>query len=305
MMVHKMKKTVSVVIPSYNSDRTIRYTLDGLLKLNGDYLKEIIVVDSSDNGMMETVKSEYPSGVIRFINAGTRVIPATGRNIGASQANGKIVAFIDSDAYPDQDWLVKIIEAYQDGKLAGGGSVELPPFQQNKKIAIVQFYLQFNEYMPVGEERIKDFIPAVNLYCDKELFLQSGGFPDIRASEDTLFGHAINQITPLWFLPAAKVFHVFREDREAFLNNQKMLGQYIIAYRRIHFKSLIYRGFIPVILFPGFMLVKYSRMVLRITSSRSGEFKRFVKVLPLFMLGLVFWGRGFLKECFAGENYNL
>ena len=229
-------------------------------------------------------------------------MPAIGRNIGARHATGKILAFIDSDAYPSPEWLQIIVSEYNKGRLAGGGSVELPDFQRNNGLAIAQLYLQLNEFMNVGKDRVKQFIPSVNLYCDRELFMQAGGFPQIRASEDTLFGFAINRITPLWFLPEAKVFHIFREDRSAFLRNQKLLGRYIIIYRRMHFQSLLYRSIIPVVLFPGFLLVKFTRMAFRICASRPGETARFIKVLPVFLLGLAYWSIGFIQGCFAGEN---
>ncbi|MBP7736606.1 MAG: glycosyltransferase [Spirochaetes bacterium] len=292
-----MDKQISVVIPSYNSQKTISYTLDSLLKQKGDYIKEIIVADSSDNPGMKDIIAKYSPGV-KFINTGTRVMPALGRNLGAGQATGKILAFLDSDAIAVEDWSEKIALAYGKGYKAGGGGVELPGFQRNNSIAAAQYYLQLNEFIPAGRERVKSILPGVNIFCERELFNRVGGFPEVRASEDTLFGLAVSRHTRYWFVPGITVAHIFREDLKGFLNNQELLGKYIILYRRKYYSSPIYRGIIPVLLFPAIITFKTLRMIVRIALSRRGEILRFFKVSPLFMKGMVYWSRGFLKGCF-------
>lgn len=291
-----MDKPISVIIPSYNSQKTIPYTLDSLLRQKGDYLKEIIVVDSSDNPEMKGIIKKYSSKV-KFINAGTRVMPAIGRNTGARRARGDILAFLDSDAIAVDDWAEKIVSSYKRGYKAGGGGVELPDFQRNNPIAAAQYYLQLNEFIPAGGDRVKSILPGVNIFCDRDLFNIVGGFPEVRASEDTLFGLAVSRHTQYWFVPGITVAHIFREDMGGFLNNQELLGKYIIVYRRRHYSGFMYKGIIPVILFPGIILLKTGRMIWRITVSRRGELQRFLKVLPLFMKGMYYWSRGFIKGC--------
>jgi len=43
------------------------------------------------------------------------------RNLGIAKAAGKVVAFIDDDAYPDPAWLDRLIEAYSNDEVAGAG----------------------------------------------------------------------------------------------------------------------------------------------------------------------------------------
>jgi glycosyltransferase involved in cell wall biosynthesis len=299
-----MNNFISVIIPSYNSSKTIIYTLDGLFRQMGECLKEVIVVDSSDDGKIQEIISNNKNKKIKFINSGIRVMPAIGRNIGAAHATGTLLAFIDSDAYPAEDWLMEIARAYEKGRLAGGGGIELPEFQQKSSVAVAQYYLQFNEYMCYGAEREKDFVPACNLFCDKELFNKAGGFPEIRASEDTLFCLRINQINKLWFEPQAKVFHIFREQWRSFLDNQKLLGRYIIIYRRKYYNSVIYKGILPVILLPGFICVKLLRIIFRLLKTEWSQVYRFIKTQPTFLIGLLYWSIGFIKGCFPENNNN-
>ena len=114
-------KKVSVVIPSYNSANTISYTIESLKNQSIEAINEIIIVDSSDDKETKKVLSKYESNTIKIVNAGSKTMPATYRNLGAAQAQGQILAFIDSDAYPAIDWIETILKAHNKGYRAGGG----------------------------------------------------------------------------------------------------------------------------------------------------------------------------------------
>jgi len=289
---------ISVVIPSYNSAATVGRTLEGLLSQRACAAKSIIVVDSSDDGRTPAVLSAFEGRGVRVVRLSEKTIPAVGRNLGAQQASGRYLAFIDSDAYPAPDWLEKISEAFAQGCRVGGGSLSLPDFQKRKMIALAQYFLQFNEFLDTGIRRVKTFVPSCNLFCEKALFDDVGGFPEIRASEDVLFGLAAGQRTGVFFEPSIRIYHIFREDLGAYLRNQLMLGKYILIYRRMHCGGWMYRGIVPVLLLPAFVALKFLRIVLRILATgRPREIGGFLYSLPLFLLGLTYWGAGFFQGC--------
>jgi len=150
-------------------------------------INEIIIVDSSDDGVTKDILNRLENDKIIIIYSGKRIIPAIQRNLGAKKATGEVLLFIDSDAYSAFDWTEKILEAYESGHAAGGGSYRLPEFQSKNNIAKVQYYLQLNEFIDRVEKRFKKILPSCNFFCDKKLFLELGGFPEIRATEDCLF----------------------------------------------------------------------------------------------------------------------
>lgn len=292
-----MSFSVSIIIPAYNSGATIEQTLAGIERQTAQAaILEVLIVDSSDREESLAVVKRVEKGKVRVICAGTRVMPALGRNRGAKEAKGDLLLFIDSDAYPAPDWVEKILAACAEGSQVGGGSVELPPFQNDKPIADAQLLLSFNEFLPVGKKRQVMFVPSCNLFCRKELFESIGGFPDIRASEDVMFGINAGKKSPVWFVPDAVIFHIFRERKEDYISNQVLLGKYIFIYRSDLNPGTFYlKGRLPLLLLPGILAVKAARIFIRLFRAGPRFIKRLLRVLPLFFLGFYYWGAGFVQ----------
>jgi glycosyltransferase involved in cell wall biosynthesis len=290
-----MNDSISVIIPSYNSSETIEYTIDGILSQKFVKANEIIIVDSSGDEKFDAVISKYKSStVIRFIRSTERLTPAKARNIGSKQAMGNLLVFLDSDVIPSPTLLSIYMNAFEGGCMAGGGGIELPASQFNKVIPTAQYYLQCNEYLPVGGKRIKKFLSGCNFFCDNQRFHEIGGFPELRASEDVLFGLNLSRTTEIWFIPDASVSHIFREDWKSFLSNQRLLGKYVGIYRNGISRLLLKNRAVLMMLFPIFYAVKYFRIVPRIFGAGSLHVYEFVKVIPIFSFGLIFWTFGFI-----------
>jgi glycosyltransferase involved in cell wall biosynthesis len=289
-------KTISIVIPSYNSFNTISQTLSYIEQLNNyDAVIEVIVVDSSDDDKTKAFLENYPSKKVKIITSGVRVMPALQRNIGAHSAKGDILAFIDSDAFPDKDWVNNIIKVFEKGIKMGGGSYLLPDFQHDNKIAIAQYYLQFNEFLPAGEDRVKQFFPSCNIFCLRDFFNEVGGFPEVRASEDTLFCLKAGEKTELLFIPSAKVNHIFRTQRKAFYRNQKLLGKYVLIYRKDYYNSILYKGIIPLLTAPLVVGIKLFRLRSRIKFAGKEHILMFKKGLGAFLVGMHYWTLGYIS----------
>ena len=90
--------TISIVIPTYNREEVLIQTLSDLLMLKHRAL-EIIVVDQSLRHGVEVTKSlsnMHESGDIRWLKLTTPSIP-NAMNIGAIEALGEVVLFVDDD----------------------------------------------------------------------------------------------------------------------------------------------------------------------------------------------------------------
>ncbi len=293
----------SFIIPSYNSSKTIKYTIESILKQNlFEQITDIIIVDSSDDDSTQDLLRSIKNEKIKLIFLPKKTSPSEGRNIGFEHSKGGLLSFIDSDVYLSETWLENVIKAYDKGCRVGAGSVSIPHFQINNKLALAQLYLQFNESLEVGDTRKVVMVPSCNMFVDRQIFQETGGFPIIRASEDVLLCLKIGKTNPIWFVPQAKSFHIFREEKQSYYRNQIILGKYIIIYRRNSFNKWFYKGVWPVLLLPLFLLIKLTRIKLRIFNAGWKHYKKFIISSPLFMVGLFYWAVGFLQGCLHKEK---
>lgn len=105
---------ISVIIPVYNSEKTITRCIKSVLtQIYSNF--ELIVIDdgSSDNtwNMMLQFSSCPKVKIIRQKNCGVSVA----RNVGIKIAQGEYLAFIDADDYVKPTFLLNLVEQYTKG----------------------------------------------------------------------------------------------------------------------------------------------------------------------------------------------
>lgn len=96
---------VSVVVPVFNRERTIRYCLDSILNQTYRNLDVVVIDDNSSDNTINIVKS-YSDSRLRVIECRTNGGAQVARNIGIKAAQGEWVAFLDSD----DNWVLEKIE---------------------------------------------------------------------------------------------------------------------------------------------------------------------------------------------------
>ncbi len=106
---------ISVIIPVYNAERYIRYTLDSVV--SQDYPeKEIVIVDdcSSDQShiIIKEYMEKYPYIVYLRLKENSGV--ATARNTAIKLAKGRFIAFVDSDDIWKSGKIVKQLELFKE-----------------------------------------------------------------------------------------------------------------------------------------------------------------------------------------------
>ena len=107
----RKESMVSVIIPSYNREKTIKKAIDSVLNQTWNDL-EVIVVDDGSTDNTSQVISEIKDDRLKYVhqeNAGACVA----RNRGINLASGEIIAFHDSDDLWRVDKLEKEMEALQ------------------------------------------------------------------------------------------------------------------------------------------------------------------------------------------------
>jgi len=138
-------------------------------------------------------------------SAGAVVVPVAGenpsvkRNAGARRARGRILAFIDDDAWARRDWLAngfRFLKEYP-GAAGVGGPRLLPPgasFRQRATDIIAHSRFFGNGHGNWREMNVKNKVPhgminSCNYFIRRELFLELGGYNEAigYGGEDTEF----------------------------------------------------------------------------------------------------------------------
>ena len=103
------KDLLSVVIPYYNLGKTLPDTIESIK--NTEYKNyEIVIVNdgSNDEGSIKVLENYKNDEKIRIINIENKGL-ANARNVGAQEARGEFVAFIDADDKIDKTFYTKAI----------------------------------------------------------------------------------------------------------------------------------------------------------------------------------------------------
>jgi cellulose synthase/poly-beta-1,6-N-acetylglucosamine synthase-like glycosyltransferase len=104
---------VSIVIPAHNEEKNLARTLEAVLAL--DYPEfEVIVVDNASTDATKDVAARFP--VILVMEPRKGLLYA--RERGRQEANGEIIANVDADCLPDEDWLANGIGHFEDPHVA-------------------------------------------------------------------------------------------------------------------------------------------------------------------------------------------
>ncbi len=101
---------ISIIIPMYNSEKTIRECLGHVY--NSDYKNfEVIVVDDGSTDNSTKIASKFPCKLIKLKkNKGWSIA----RNTGAQEAKGEILVFIDSDILIKKRTLNQILASFNE-----------------------------------------------------------------------------------------------------------------------------------------------------------------------------------------------
>lgn len=107
---------VSVVIPTYNSEKYIRDCLDATISQTYSNI-EIIIVDNESTDSTRKICEEYADSDkrIRVYSTSTNGVSAT-RNTGICEACGKYIVFFDADDRPEHDIIESYIRALDEWK---------------------------------------------------------------------------------------------------------------------------------------------------------------------------------------------
>jgi cellulose synthase/poly-beta-1,6-N-acetylglucosamine synthase-like glycosyltransferase len=114
---------ISVIVPVYNGEATIRTCVEALLGL--DYPRdrfEVIIVDNKSTDGTRRLVEGYP---VTLLQEAAVQSSYAARNLGITRAGGDVIAFTDADCVPERGWLRAIVAAIDVPDVGGvAGAIE-------------------------------------------------------------------------------------------------------------------------------------------------------------------------------------
>jgi GT2 family glycosyltransferase len=213
---------ISVVVCSFNGERTIRDTCEGLARLTyPDF--EVIIVDDGSTDATAAIARGYGFRVISTENRGL----ASARNTGLQAAKGEIVAYIDDDAYPDPDWLRYLAHTFMSTDYAGVGGPNMAPSGDGLVADAVANAPGGPVHVLLSDSEA-EHIPGCNMAFRRECIEDIGGF-------DSQFRSAGDDVDICWrlsesgrrigFSPGAMVWHHARSSVHGYWKQQAGYGK--------------------------------------------------------------------------------
>ena len=214
--------TFTVVVCSFNGERTITQCLDGLANL--DYPNyEVVVIDDGSTDRTAEIAAHYDVRLIRTSNQGL----SAARNVGLNAAGGEFVAYIDDDAYPDREWLSHLAWTFMSSAHAGVGGPNLPPRDGSSMANLVALAPGGPTHVLRSDEEA-EHIPGCNFAFRTDVLRRASGFDGtfrIAGDDVDLCWRLQREGLTLGFSPGAVVWHRPRGSIRGYLRQQRGYGR--------------------------------------------------------------------------------
>ncbi len=209
---------ISIVIPAHDSEKTIAACLDGLFKqtVSRDQCEISVVDDGSRDATRAVVEARVPldhagSTSVRVL-AQANLGAAAARNLGAREARGEIVLFVDADCVPEQNWIEEMLAPFADAEVVGAGGMK-----RTRQRGIVPLFIQMEfdyRYDRVRAQKQFDFIDSGTAAYRREVFINAGGFDtSLSDAEDVDLSYRLaEQGYKMAFAREAVVYHAHPES---------------------------------------------------------------------------------------------
>lgn len=240
-------KEISFIIPVYNRPDEIHELLQSFLKLEGNFLFEVLIIEDGSTVPAKAIVEKYIDllNITYFFKPNTG--PGDSRNYGMKRAKGDYFIILDSDCLLPSNYL-NAIDSYlkmNNVDFFGGPDAAHPSFSPLQKA--INFAM--TSFLTTGgvrgkEAQSKKFQPrSFNMGLSKKAFEASGGFGNIHPGEDP------DLSIRLWalgfksaFIKDAFVYHKRRISWTKFYQQVHKFGlvRPILNFRYPQYSSLTY-----------------------------------------------------------------
>jgi len=215
---------VSIVIAYPSATSYLDECMEGIANQSYGKYEVILLPDKASGRKWPANVKEIATGPLR---------PAEKRNIGIKNSSGEVIAFIDDDAFPVENWLRQAVVYFPDSTIAAvGGPASTPP--NDSYLAHLSGFVYANRLVSgpyryryeAGIVRDVEDYPSCNLIVRADVMKQLGGFrTDFWPGEDTYLCLDIIKKMQMRIVydPRISVYH---HRRKLFLPHLRQIGRY-------------------------------------------------------------------------------
>jgi O-antigen biosynthesis protein len=214
---------VSVIVCCYNSEATLRECLEGLRAVDYENFEVIVIDDGSTDGTAAIAREFREFRLVQTENQGL----SAARNVGLSAATGEIVAYLDSDAWPDPHWLQYLAMTFEASTHGCVGGPNLAPSGDGHVAECVALAPGGPNLVLLSDDEA-EHVPGCNMAFLASALRELGGFdPRFRVAGDDVdvCWRIRDRGWTIGISPAAVVWHHRRNSVRAYWKQQVGYGR--------------------------------------------------------------------------------
>tara|TARA_B100000787_G_C16175931_1_gene289016 strand:- start:572 stop:1585 length:1014 start_codon:yes stop_codon:yes gene_type:complete len=245
---------INIVIPSVQVSKELIYCLK---KLNDQVYKNFfvtIVLDIDNKIILPKLKYKLNKVISKRQNMSFK------RNLGVQKFQSNLIAFLDSDAYPNKYWLkiANDLLMHEENKFTIFGGPSLPFPNQTlkemlcyyaKRSTYVTGYLSFRKYK--AKSRYCDWVESCCMFMRRELYLENGqmNIKKYLGEDKELITKMKknNNLIQVFFTPKLFIYHKERNIKK-FLLQRMMFGSDLFNMITLNYDVRSYQPILPLLI---------------------------------------------------------
>ena len=254
-----MNSKINIVIPSIQISLELINCLKKLDNQNYNNFFVTLVLDINNKKKLPKLKYKLNTVILGKKNMSFK------RNVGVKKFKSDLVAFLDSDAYPHNNWL-KIANKFflkniNKKIIFGGPSIPFPKQTNNeilchyaKRSFYVTGYLNFRKYK--AKSRYCDWVESCNMLLYRSLYLKHGGMNiNTYLGEDKEFFERIKKADnsiKVFYTPKLFIYHKERNIKK-FLLQRMVFGSDLFNIIKFGNKIRSFQPILPLLVMLSFI----------------------------------------------------
>ncbi len=215
--------SASIVIPAYNEEKYLRFTLLALKKQSfTDF--EVIVVDNASTDNTAKVAKLFGARVVREDRKGV----SYARNAGAEAANGKVLIFIDADTTASTDLVKAYVDAFKEKVVAATGPIL--PLEKTGKLMEAEYKAVSVFFVKSAIKLGRPSIIGSNFAVLADSFKKAGGFDvKLKTYEDWDLSMRLKKLGKI----------VYVDDAVAKTSARRIMKWGVLKYAKYHVGNVL------------------------------------------------------------------